>query len=333
MSLLSFQEFLNGLDETLDPSPSPPPPLLRPRKPSPKFPEDVLSTIFDVFTSFDFHNLKIAVQVNSFLYNRYQPKLYRYISLKSNNVGDFQLHATLNLATSDTGLPPRRNRDRFLNLCHSITHLEIDDEEASQQIVQVLVSKDLRSSQTLFRKVEYLILRNGFLGFLQKIDYHAFDGSLHSKRVVQLLGRYLKPKHLCVENLRAYDKKNPKSPEIWKLEILKSHWNLDSMTFHHDIGSTRIIFTGVPLQKFFLAYLAGASPSVLMPSTEDNIGNDQTRVQIHQDSPDHTVGISVDLQRRIRGQDVMVFEDRSMGECVCCSSSRSRLEDVISIRR
>ncbi|WVQ65977.1 uncharacterized protein L199_004155 [Kwoniella botswanensis] len=264
MSLQSFQEFLDGIDDTLDPLPSPPTPPLRPRKPSPKFPEDVLSTIFDIFTSINFPNLKIAVRVNTFLYNRYQPKLYRYISLNSNNVGDFQLHATLILAASDTGLPPRRNRDRFLNLCHSITHLEIDDEEA--------------------------------------------------------------------KNLRAYDKKNPKSPEIWKLEILKSHWNLHSMTFHNDVGSTRIIFTGVPLQRFFMAHLAGRSPSVLMPSTEDNIGNDQTRVQIYQDSPNHTVGMSVDLQRRIRGQDVTVFGDQSMGECVCCSSSRRISEDVISIR-
>ncbi|WVW84459.1 hypothetical protein I302_106493 [Kwoniella bestiolae CBS 10118] len=332
MALLSFQHFLDGLDDSLTP-PAAPAPALAPTSPSPprepkkkipipKFADDLLSAIFDLFTATgNFAHLKIAVQVNTFLYNRYQPRLYRYIKFDKYNIDDFQLHATLNLASSDSQSPPRRNRDRFLNLCHSIIHLEITDEETSQKIVQVLISRELRGSQTLFKSVEYLILRNEFMRFLQKVDYHALDRTLHSKRVVQLLGRYLKPRHLCIENLRAYDKKNSKSPEVWKVEILKGGWKLDSMTLHHDVGSTRMIFTDVPLQQFFPNPPLGVSSSVLAPSTEDDTCYTKTKVEIYQDYSNHSVIVPADLQNRIKVGDVKIYEESSLGRCTCCVRS------------
>ncbi|WWC70595.1 uncharacterized protein I206_104546 [Kwoniella pini CBS 10737] len=220
---------------------------------SPKFPEDILDSIFDTFTSMNFDYLKTAVLINKSMYNRYSPRLYRHVSFNQYTISSFQLPE----------LPKR-----FKTLCQTITHLSICDKEASQGIAQILSSIPKRISTTLFKNVEYLILKDEVMRFLHKTDRHIKDNNseFDSKQIVEILGKFLKPKHLCIEKLNSCDdkecatlkecdKKDPNLPEIWKLEILKKNWNLNSITFHNDIGSKRVIFSIIINQRFFLTQI------------------------------------------------------------------------------
>ncbi|WWC88856.1 uncharacterized protein L201_003771 [Kwoniella dendrophila CBS 6074] len=225
---------------------------------------------------------------------------------------------------SEDKLPPRRLRDRFTSLCHSVTHLELVDRESSQGLVQILINNDLKNSFSLFKNVRYLILKNEFMRFLQKLDYKDLDKNvrkthLHSRRVVVLLGRFLKPKHLCIEHLRVYDKKNPKSPEVWKVELMKKSWNLESITFHDEIGQTRMIFSNAPKQVFFVADVIGSLRSVLTASTEEPLPDKDINVTVFSVSPEfHTFEITPQIQQVVKRKNLLNLDcDMAVG-CECC---------------
>nr|XP_018262562.1 uncharacterized protein I303_05579 [Kwoniella dejecticola CBS 10117]OBR84720.1 hypothetical protein I303_05579 [Kwoniella dejecticola CBS 10117] len=328
MPLLNLQDFLHGLNESLTPpeslTPGPPPAIPIPGLPSPKLPEDILAPIFDIFTTSNFHNLRIAVQVNTYLYNRYRSQVYRYISLDKYKIGDFQLHATLNLAKSNSTVTSpkiaKRKLTRFTSFCHSSTHLEIADKESAQGLVEVLASSSLKNTLHVLQNVEYLILKPDFVRFLQKIDYHNpklnTDKAPDSKRTVQLLVRYLQPRHMCIDTLRADDKKNPKSPEIWKIELLKRNWKIESMTFHNDVGDTRVIFTNVATQRFFVHTLYGG-PANLVPSVDRPFDHYPSEVHIHQytNFTPPQVTISAGLEPHIKSKDLKEdMESRELNE-------------------
>ncbi|WWC62381.1 uncharacterized protein I303_104977 [Kwoniella dejecticola CBS 10117] len=286
MALTDYEVFAWDMDEGSLSSSS-----FNPEHSAPRLPMDILMSLFDLFTSSasTFNNLKTAVQVNTILYSRYQPKLYQYIILSRYNIDGLVSHATLSLSLFPSAMKDhemevevRRKRRRFLSLCRSIKNLEIVDELAARGVVQILSSKSIYKAQSLLFNVEYLILREGFMRSLQDFDWIADEttGLLKNGKMIVVLGKYLKPKHVCIDTLRTVDKKEPDSAEIRKIEKMKRGWKLESITLHNDIGRTRIVFSDVAKQSYYIS-LNNPAWSLILQSSVEGTPTTSTSSNVH----------------------------------------------------
>ncbi|WWC70594.1 uncharacterized protein I206_104545 [Kwoniella pini CBS 10737] len=324
MSSLNLNDLRIGLDASLQP-----PATTATEGSNPKLPEDILLMIFVIFTKDNFRNLKTTVRVNLFLYNQFSPRLYRFVSLCHYEVvecAQWVRGLANNRSTSDpeSATALDRTRQRLLSLCQSIEYLTIKD-----KTVGILIAKITSSANDLFKNVRYLSLGKGFMRFLRKIDNHGKQVR-QSREVVTTLGRHLRPKHLCIDTLRPYAKKNVKPPEIWKLEIMKKDWDLDSITFHNDSGLDKVLFSNVTNQTIFHSpeshkrgyrHFNPFHPIIftLISSTGKRFDLYPSFIKIVHDEDNYQLLLSPELENNIEREHIHSVRDGRNERCVCCN--------------
>ncbi|WVF69278.1 hypothetical protein IAT40_004054 [Kwoniella sp. CBS 6097] len=250
-----------------------------------RLPGEILSfiLILDTFANFDLSALKTATRIDISCYQRYYARLYRNIKFHEHNVNvlhdlvyrpytghyfDDDYERDDNCSEASSSSPDStfdayvssarpvdlhtRARSRIRGICRSVVHLSLEDEQAGKILAMKVKSFDHWTHGRLFPNFEFVSLRNGFMRYLESFDYKGRSLSMNSKLIVQQLGTAMRPKHLCIEKLRVREHKDSKSPEIWKIGLLKQDWKLESTTSHNDMWDTRTLFGGSPLHRFYI---------------------------------------------------------------------------------
>ncbi|WVQ96775.1 hypothetical protein IAU59_003882 [Kwoniella sp. CBS 9459] len=241
-----------------------------------RLPLEVLSLILDAFVDFDFLSLKTATRIDIASYRRYYQRLYRHAKFDQSNVD--VLHNLIyrpytgreddfyddylsedSCSDSESGVVSAipddlhaRARSRIRSVCRSIVYLTLVDEHAGKTLALKTKSHAYSSHGMLFPNLEFLTLKNGFMRYLESFDYRERYLPMDSKRMVKQIGGAMRPKHLCIESLRVRERKDSKSPEIWKIGLLKQDWGLETITFHREMWDIRTLFSGISLHRFFV---------------------------------------------------------------------------------
>ncbi|WVW84460.1 hypothetical protein I302_106494 [Kwoniella bestiolae CBS 10118] len=280
---------------------------------SPALPDDLLFEILDSICKNDFNFLKTAVLIDTQVYQRYAPRLYKHIRLDWRNSCNLASHAEAifeNRASLD--ITQRKREERFKEFCRNVTHLTLTDQESGVAFAKSLSTIPVPAWH--FLNLDYLTLGDDFMRFLQRFDYKYNSEGVNSRKMVKLLGKHLHPAHLCIDTLREFDKKDSKSPEVWKLRMMLEDWRLKFITFYNDTGSTRVILENVANQRFFVESGEGSSTFALMGNPMVYEYGRQAMIEILSSSAGHTVSRG-GLPSRMS---TCVKLKQEGSACVCC---------------